>query len=81
MVAATCTPEVQANLLEAKQAYHLLMTGQAVAEVTDQNGDRVRYTTANISKLANYITQLKLLCPENTGSSPAHVSGPLGFYF
>lgn len=46
------------RLAEAEKAYHALMTGRAVVEVTDQNGERVRYTTANASRLSAYIAQL-----------------------
>lgn len=47
------------RLAEAEAAYHALMTGQAVVEVTDQSGERVRFTTANASRLSIYIAQLK----------------------
>lgn len=47
------------RLAEAEAAYHALMTGQAVVEVTDQSGERVRFTTANASRLSIYIAKLK----------------------
>lgn len=51
--------EAQANLASAKAAYHRLMTGTSVAEVVDQNGEKVRYSTANASLLKTYIDELK----------------------
>lgn len=35
------------------------MMGQNVVEVVDQNGERVRYESANAYRLANYINELK----------------------
>lgn len=47
------------RLVEAEGALHALLTGQAVAEVRDQNGESVRYSQANVSRLRAYIAQLK----------------------
>lgn len=43
----------------AKSAQHDLLTGGAVAEFKDQNGETVRYTTANRFALASYINSLE----------------------
>lgn len=42
------------RLAEAEAAYHALMTGQAVVEVTDQSGERVRFTTAKRQNIPNW---------------------------
>lgn len=47
------------RLVEAEAAYHTLQIGLGVAEITDQSGERIRYTTANASRLAAYIKELK----------------------
>lgn len=52
--------DLQTQLQEAEQAYHNLMTGQSVAEFRDQNGEMVRYSPANASRLLAYITSLKM---------------------
>ena len=39
------------KLAEARQAYHEIMTGQAVSRIVDQNGESVQYTRANIKQL------------------------------
>lgn len=50
---------VQERLIEAEVALHALLTGQAVAEVRDSNGETVRYTIANASRLRAYIEELR----------------------
>lgn len=47
------------RLVEAEQALHDLIIGKAVAEVTDQNGERIRYGLPNKSNLQAYIADLK----------------------
>lgn len=59
-------------LLEAKTAYHRLQLGVSMVEVRDSNGESVRYTPANASRLWAYI---KLLEAELAGK-PA-VTSPL----
>jgi hypothetical protein len=49
----------QERLTEAEKAYHDLMSGRAVVEVRDQNGEAVRYQAANAFRLAAYIQELK----------------------
>ncbi len=50
---------LQDRLNEAEAAYHALQCGQAVAEVRDQNGESIRYTTANAYRLLGYIQDLR----------------------
>lgn len=47
------------RLVEAERAYHELAIGVAVVEVTDQNGEKMRYVPANRGHLAAYIADLK----------------------
>ncbi|QXV73602.1 head-to-tail joining protein [Rhizobium phage RHph_X2_30] len=68
------------RIAEAETALHELMTGKAVVEVVDQNGERVRYSVANRQALQNYIQTLKAdLAAEVAGTSP--VTGPLRFWW
>ena len=46
-------------LLDAQEAYHALLTGSAVAEFRDQNGETVKYSRANKNDLFAYIEWLK----------------------
>ena len=46
-------------LLDAQEAYHALLTGSAVAEFVDQNGEKIRYTAAKRTDLWAYIEWLK----------------------
>jgi len=62
------------RLAEAESAYHDLMTGKAVVEVTDQNGEKVVFHRASASKLAQYIQSLKT----QVGSGNR---GPMRVYF
>lgn len=52
-------PSVQDRLNEARNALHLLLIGQQEAEVRDSNGESVRFTTANVSRLRAYIAELE----------------------
>lgn len=62
------------KIAEAETAYHRLMLGGAVVEVTDQNGEKVRYAQANRSGLYSYIQTLKALLPSDDAARPT--SGP-----
>ncbi|WP_312388160.1 gpW family head-tail joining protein [Stutzerimonas nitrititolerans] len=69
--------DLQRQLEEAEQAYHSLMTGQSVAEFRDQNGELIRYTPANASRLLGYIHSLK----SQLGLIPAGSIGPGRVWF
>lgn len=69
----------QQMLTEAESAYHSLVLGQAVAEITDMNGEKVRFTPAKRSDLALYIQQLREALCANVSVRP--VNGPAGFLF
>lgn len=49
----------QELLIQAEQAYHLLMTGKSPRVVVDQNGERVEFTVASSTKLLQYIQRLR----------------------
>lgn len=63
--------ELKSRLAAAENAYHLLMIGQSAVEFRDQNGETVRYTTANAGRLQAYIAYLKrelgMTTPSSTG--------------
>ena len=63
----------QAMLAQAEEAYHSLMIGQGVAELQDQNGERIRYTQANKANLYNYILQLRSELGLSTVGRPGKV--------
>lgn len=58
------------RLVEAEAAYHSLMVGGGVAEVRDSNGESIRYTQANASRLRAYILELKALIAGQTQKGP-----------
>lgn len=77
----SCYPStVTAEMIaEAEKAYHSLVLGKAVVELTDQNGEKVRFAQAKRSDLYQYIQQLKAqLC---AGSATPLPSAPAGFIF
>lgn len=67
---------LQQKLTDAESAYHDLMTGAAVVEVTDQNGERIKYNAANAFRLAAYIQDLK-----NQLNPSLNSTGPMRFWF
>lgn len=52
--------ELKTQLSEAKQAYHNLLTGQAVVSFS-RNGRETRFTQANKNELKDYINELETL--------------------
>lgn len=53
-------------LQQAEQAYHSLLIGGQAVDYTDQNGERIRYTSGSRGDLLNYINWLRSmlgLCP------------------
>ena len=65
------------QLADARDKYHLLMTGQAVRVLVDQNGERTEFTAASGPKLAEYIKQLEIAAGEVALSTRR----PLGVVF
>lgn len=75
----SCTVYTQAQLDEAREAYHKLMIGQALVEITDQNGERVRFSQANRQNLYLYIQEMeRQLCTNLTRTTTVR---PMGFIF
>ena len=52
-------PTTSDLLIEARNAYHALQTGQSVVQARDSDGSFVSYTAANTSRLRQYITELE----------------------
>lgn len=68
--------EMMAYLKEAKATRHSLMMGQQAREFTDQNGERITFTAANLGALNAYIRDLEMKLGLYCGGL-----GPLGFVF
>lgn len=70
--------ELIALLAEARSAYHRLMTGTALVELRDQNGEVVRFTAIRRADLYAYIQDLesKLCAP-----AARRPNRPMGFVF
>lgn len=49
----------QEMLDDARAAYHRLMTGAAIAEFRDQNGETIKYSATNKGALQAYIARLE----------------------
>lgn len=71
---------LQERLTEAENAYHAVMIGSGVAEVRDSNGESVRYTQANASRLRAYILELKAQIAAEEAGKPQQ-RGPLNPMF
>lgn len=56
----------QEALAEAQKALHDLLTGVSAAEITDQNGEKIRYRAIDISKLKIYIAELQAQIADTT---------------
>lgn len=61
------TLEITQRLTEARDAIHALNLGQSAVEIRDSNGDSIRYTPANASRLRAYIAELEQLLKGDTG--------------
>lgn len=69
-----------ALLTAAEAAYHSVMIGGQVVDFQDQNGERVRYSTANAARLLAYINGLRSLLGLCAFMLPV-VSRPAGVLF
>ena len=67
-----------AQLEEARNAYHRIITGQSVTVVIDQNGERIEFQKANVSALAELIRKMEL--DINAGSNASSLR-PLRVFF
>jgi hypothetical protein len=83
IIATPLTPEqrtaLEANLAEARAAYHTLAIGGQARVIVDQNGERVEFTAARKGDLYTYIMSLE----SQLATLPAalRVAGPAGFIF
>lgn len=62
--------DLEQYLKDAELAYHRLLTGQSVVEFRDQNGETVRYSAVNASRLMGYILDLKRQLGRVNGHRP-----------
>ena len=67
------------RLLDAQTARHALLTGTAVEQFVDQNGEQVKYSKMNVGKLEEYIAELEGIL--NPSLLRQRMKRPLGFYF
>lgn len=65
------------KIADAEMKYHEVATGQSPRVVVDQNGERVEYTPANMTRLFNYLQSLYRL-RDGAGS---HCRKPAGVVF
>jgi hypothetical protein len=61
-----------ARLAEAEQAYHDFRMGNSARVFVDQNGERIEYSSTNITGLRSYILELKSLL-----GLPSGIVGPM----
>lgn len=47
------------KLAEAEAALHALLTGKAASVFVDQNGERVEYVRASLTRLQGYVAHLR----------------------
>lgn len=66
----------QEQLNEARLAYQRIATGQSVAVVIDQNGERIEFQRANIAALQALIREMELCL----NADRAAAIRPLGVY-
>lgn len=82
-IATPLTPEqrtlLEANLKDARAAYHQLAIGGQARVIVDQNGERVEFSAANKGTLYAYIMSLE----SQLAVLPAalRVAGPARFIF
>lgn len=76
MAEKTCAEK----LVEARNAYHDINTGQALTRFVDQNGEQVQYQMANRAGLQTYIRELEAECGTPKPGIQGY-RGPLRFTF
>jgi len=80
-MAETC-PEIYTRLLSARAALDGLMKGGAVRAITDTDGSRIEYTSANPGRLISYVALLEAQYAACIGgTSPPVVTRPVQFFF
>lgn len=81
LTSLTCD-QLRQYLADAMAAMHSLQTGRQVAEVVDQNGERVKFTPSNQGRLVLYIEQLQqAMAAKGCDGAGTVCRGPLEFTF
>lgn len=81
LLSLTCD-QLADRLASALDALHALQTGRQVAEVVDQNGERVKFTAASFPRLTMYITQLQqAMATKGCNGATGDCLAPLEFTF
>lgn len=70
-----------ALLRQADAAWIALNTGGSIRAVTDQNGERVEFSTANRSGLLSLIRTLQPQCDTYTSIALSAVNRPMRYLF
>lgn len=70
---------IRVRITKLTKQYDALMSGTAISEFVDQNGERVKYTTANAAKLLALINSLEAML--NPTFARAYRARPVGFIF
>jgi len=82
-MASALTPEervaIRARIVKLETAYDNIMAGTAIVELADQNGEKVRYNTANAPALLALINRLKAMLDQTFAKS--YRPRPVGFIF
>jgi hypothetical protein len=73
--------EIKTRLDAARAAYESLLSGGGVRSITDSDGSRIEYTTANLPSLASYIALLQAEYSGCINGTPTVVSKPVTFWF
>jgi hypothetical protein len=79
-MAETCA-EIKSRLDAAQAAYDALLAGGAVRSITDSDGSRIEYTSANLPSLVSRLALLTAqynACLAGTGTV---VTKPVNFFF
>lgn len=72
---------IKAKLDAAQAAFDRLISGRAIRVVVDSDGSRIEYTSANQSKLYQYLQLLQAQYDACIGGTKPAVTKPLQFVF
>lgn len=77
----TCA-ELLTRLNAAKAALIGVQNGGAIRAITDSDGSRIEYTSANPARLISYVALLQAMYDACiAGTSPPVVTRPVNFFF
>lgn len=81
LLSLTCD-QLAERLASALDAMHAFQIGRQVAEVVDQNGERVKFNPSNSSRLLLYIEQLQqAMAAKGCNGATGICRAPLEFTF